>query len=284
MDVIQLGQQCLRRVLVVRGVRSSTEQLAGQQVHHFELEGRGGGPPVLLVHGLGGSASGFAATFFGLARRFRRVHAVDLPGHGLSPPYVGQVALRSQFEVLRAYCRSVLREPALVVGNSLGGAMVIQLASEEPAHVRALALISPAGAQVEKARQALLLESLNVRTVAQAREMTDRLFHRVPWTVRLMASQMRTFYGTPTVRALVSEASSLGHLAPEMLSSLQVPVLLLWGESEKLLPFEGVEYFRAHLPPHARVEVVPGFGHVPQVEEPERVVARLCRFADEERL
>ena len=49
-----------------------------------------------------------------------------------------------------------------------------------------------------------------------------------------------------------------------------MPVLLLWGESEKLLPAERLDYFRAHLPPHAEIHVVERFGHVPQVERPER--------------
>ena len=53
---------------------------------------------------------------------------------------------------------------------------------------------------------------------------------------------------------------------------------------EKLLPPESIDYFRKHLPPHARIDVVPGFGHVPQVERPGEVVRRLVQFADEEHL
>ncbi len=285
MDLLQLAQQGLRRALMARGVGSRWNTVLGQRVHHYVGEGTGRGPPVLLVHGLGGSANGFAQTFFGLARRFRRVHAVDLPGHGLSPlDSGGPVQLRGHLEVLRVFCAQALREPALVVGNSLGGAMVVQLATEGAEHVRALALLSPAGAKVADTRLQETLDALTVRTTAQARAVTDRLFHRVPWTVRLVAGQMRSIYDTPSVRALLAEAPTLPPLAPEVLAALRVPVLLLWGASEKLLPYEGVDYFRAHLPPHARVEVFPECGHVPQVEAPEALVARLCRFADEEGL
>lgn len=285
MDLVQLAQHGLRRLLMARGVESRFDTVAGERVHHYSLAGTGHGPPVLLVHGLGGTANGYAGTFFGLARRFRRVHALDLPGHGLSPlPTGGSVRLHGQFEVLRAFCAAFLREPTLVVGNSLGGAMVIQLANEVPEHVRALALLAPAGARVEEARLRETLEALRVRTPAQARALTQRLFHRVPLGVRLVAGLMRTVYDTPAVRALVAEIPSLAYLQPEQLSRLAVPVLLLWGESERLLASEGVEYFRAHLPAHARVEVVPGFGHVPHVEVPAAVVARLCRFADEQGL
>jgi pimeloyl-ACP methyl ester carboxylesterase len=57
----------------------------------------------------------------------------------------------------------------------------------------------------------------------------------------------------------------------------------LWGKSEKLLPFESVEYFRAHLPRQAGIEIVEGFGHVPQLERPKELVRRLSVFADQAR-
>ena len=59
-----------------------------------------------------------------------------------------------------------------------------------------------------------------------------------------------------------------------------MPTLLLWGAAEKLLPYEGIDWFRAHLPGHAEVEVVRGFGHLPQVERPAQLVQRLVQFAD----
>jgi pimeloyl-ACP methyl ester carboxylesterase len=67
-------------------------------------------------------------------------------------------------------------------------------------------------------------------------------------------------------------------------SKVSAPTLVLWGESEKLLPYEAVQYFRAYLLHHARLEVVKGFGHLPQLERPAEVVERLIRFADEAQL
>jgi hypothetical protein len=56
---------------------------------------------------------------------------------------------------------------------------------------------------------------------------------------------------------------------------------MLWGASEKLLPHEQLDWYRAHLPAGARIEVVPGFGHVPQMERPRELVERLHDFAGE---
>jgi pimeloyl-ACP methyl ester carboxylesterase len=88
-------------------------------------------------------------------------------------------------------------------------------------------------------------------------------------------------YGTPAVHRVFATATADDCIPPEELGTLRMPVLLLWGQSDRLLPADGIDYFRAHLPPHAQVELVQGFGHVPQVERPIQVTRRLIRFADE---
>jgi pimeloyl-ACP methyl ester carboxylesterase len=57
-----------------------------------------------------------------------------------------------------------------------------------------------------------------------------------------------------------------------------MPILFLWGRSEKLLPPSALRYFRDHLPAHAIVEEPHGFGHTPQLEEPARLAARILAF------
>jgi pimeloyl-ACP methyl ester carboxylesterase len=274
--------EAMRRVLVARGVESKVTDVDGQAVHFYQLKGQGKGPPVVLVHGLAGSAGGFSRVLFELASRFSRVLAVDLPGHGFSAEYCkGPVCVRSQFDVLRDWMRQEVGEPAFVVGNSLGGAMSMQLAAECPELVRALALVAPAGAMLEAERLEEVLASFDVKNAAQTRQLTRKLFHKPPVTVLLFAGAMRRLFDTATVRALAAEArATRAYLTPEVLGRLTMPVLLLWGESDKLLPAESLDYFRAHLPPHSEVHLVQGFGHVPQMEQPAELVSHLVRFAD----
>src|SRR5690606_11317547 len=151
-NVLEAVQNVTRAWLQARGVRSRTERMADHEVHHYVLEGTGGGPPVFLVHGLGGSENGYAAILFGLARRFRRIHALDMPGHGLSPEPAVPLTLRAQMDLLHAYARRELPQPALVVGNSLGGALSIQLAAEAPEHVGAGTSTTPAAGPPVRAR------------------------------------------------------------------------------------------------------------------------------------
>jgi pimeloyl-ACP methyl ester carboxylesterase len=281
-DILGGLGEVVRRILVFRGVKSSFVEIGGYRVHHYVLEGTGRGPPILLVHGLGGSANGFYKVLSGLSKRFSRVIALDLPGNGFSPlPEGGALSLLQLFEVLAAFCAQVVRAPAYVVGNSLGGAMSITLAHRHPEHVRALALVAPAGARVPEERLKELFLAMQCETNAQAVALTRRLFHRAPIGALLLSSELRKVYGSPAVRAIFSELRSTDFLEPEVLASVSMPTLLLWGGSEKLLPYEGIDYFRAHLPKTARIDVVPGFGHVPQMERPGELIRHLSTFADQ---
>lgn len=278
----RLFLELVRRELVRKGAVSSVAQVNGHAVHHYRVDGTGTGAPLLYVHGLAGNANAFFRVLLPAAKRFRSVWALDLPGNGFSPlPDGGALTVREQVDVLQRFVAEVIGEPAFVVGNSLGGAMAIGLAAEFPEWVRALGLIAPAGARLEEAKLAELLASLQISSSRDARGLARRLFARPPLMLMVFASMLRQVYATPAVQAVFREAEQYAGLEPQMLGSLQMPVLLLWGGRERLLPQESIEYFRAHLPPHAHVEVVPHFGHVPQVEHAREVVNRLVAFADE---
>ncbi len=282
MDLLKLLHRVVRRALVARGVEASVRSVGGHAVHFYRLAGRGQGAPVVLVHGLAGNANGFARMLLGLAARFSCVYALDLPGNGFSPlPDSGPLSLEGYLAVLHAFCQQVVREPALVVGNSLGGALVLTLAVQHPQDVCALGLLAPAGARLPPERFAELMGRLEVNTACQGLAFTRRLFHRAPVMALLFAPQMPKVHNTPSVRATRAEATLENHLSPEDLARVAVPTLLLWGRSEKLLPAETLAYFRQHLPASARIEVVEAVGHVLQMERPREMVRRLEDFAEE---
>ncbi len=259
--------------------------IRGHSVHHYYLAGKGKGPPIVLVHGLGGNANGFYKVLFALARRFRAVHALDLPGNGFSPlPSSGGLSLQAMVEVLDDFLDDIVKEPCFLVGNSLGGGMVITLAHSRPKKVRALGLVSPAGALCAADRNRALLQSFDVQDTKAARALTRRLFHKAPIGALVLANELRKVYGSHAVRAVLDQIQPTDCIDSSVLGGLQMPTLLIWGGSEKLLPYEGIEYFRAHLPKHADVQVVEGFGHIPQMERPTQLVKRLVDFADQQSL
>jgi pimeloyl-ACP methyl ester carboxylesterase len=282
MDLLETLHSVVRRVLRLRGVKSRVVRLLGHPVHFYRLQGKGKGPPLVLVHGLGGNANGFARVLLGLKPHFSSVYALDLPGNGFSPlPAEGALALAQHLAVLHAFCEEVVKAPALVVGNSLGGALALTLAAKYPGDVCALVLLAPAGARLPEERFRELMRRLDVNTLKQGVAFTRRLFHRAPLSALLFASQMPKVHNTEAVRAIRAQARADDYLSPETLGRVAVPTLLLWGASEKLLPEEMLSYFRAHLPASARIEVMQGVGHVPQMERPRMVVRRLAEFAEQ---
>ncbi len=285
MDLLGTANRAMRRYLVLRGVESHTTRIGALSIHYYQRQGSGLGPPVVLVHGLGSSANAYARMLIPLSRRFRRVYAIDIPGNGFSPvPDGGPVPLREQVTAVVGFIEQIVKEPVFLVGNSLGGAMSLFLAHERADVVRALGLISPAGAKLAPERIEALLKSFRVSSNQDARAITRRLFHRTPMALLLLSSEMRRLYSTPTVQSIVNEVKPSDAVTEDMLRGLPMPTLLLWGRSERLLPYESVDYFRAHLPAHAQVHEVSGFGHIPQVERPSEVAQRLIHFADEHRL
>lgn len=282
MDLLATLQGYVRRRLIAAGVSSGLQRVGGHLVHAYRVRGTGVGPPVVLVHGLGGSANGWVRVLQALGRDFSTVHALDLPGNGFSPlPESGPLTLEQHLEVLHAFCRDVVKEPAFVVGNSLGGALSIVLAATHPEDVLALGLVAPAGGEMTRASMVELMDTLDVRTTGDAVRLTRRLFHRAPLVAILFAPELKKTHATPAVRALRAHAHVHQHIPPEVIAAVRAPTLLLWGASEKLLPHEQLDWYRAHLPPGAQIEVVPGFGHVPQMERPRELVLRLHDFAEE---
>ncbi len=280
MEWLGLANKVIRRTLMATGVTSEVVRIRDADVHFYRAERGGKGPPLLLVHGLGSSANAFFRTMLPLAKHFRSVVAVDLPGNGFSPiPVSGPLTMRQHVEVLSEFRRRMIGEPVFLLGNSLGGGMSLTFALEQPEAVKALALVAPAGARVADERLKGLLQSFHVDDAKQARALANKLFASPPLYMLLFADELRKMVSTDTVKTIVKEVSPADLFTPEQLATLKMPTLLIWGRQEKLLPYEGLDFFRAHLPANAEIHEVKGFGHMPQMESPRAFIERVTKFA-----
>src|SRR5215212_3471605 len=100
-------------------------------------------PPVVLVHGLGGSHLNWVNIAPALARH-RRVVALDLPGFGFTPALGRDTSVNHNAALLSRFIHRVLGERVVLVGNSMGGMVSLLLADRRPEQVVGLALIDPA--------------------------------------------------------------------------------------------------------------------------------------------
>jgi pimeloyl-ACP methyl ester carboxylesterase len=233
----------------------------------------------VLLHGLGGSAASFALLASRLASTSRRVLVLDLPGHGRNRLRKGEEAagLLEQAQALGSALAG-LGEPAVLIGNSLGGALCLHAAVVAPERVRAVVGLSPAGAPLLDADRESVREVFR-GDLRAALEMPSRLYRRPPRLARFFARDLARHFAAAPVQRLLAQVWQHA-LAPEDLARIEQPVLILWGEADGILPASSVEWFRTHLR-NGKVEVLPECGHLPQMEQRALVLARVRRFLAE---
>jgi pimeloyl-ACP methyl ester carboxylesterase len=260
------------------------------------------GEPAVYVHGLGGSSQNFTDVAGLLAGRLD-AQAVDLPGFGYSDPSP-RYSISAFADKLTKYLELDARGPVHLVGNSLGGAIAVRVAALRPDLVRTLTLISPAMPFLNPRRTAqgpvlpLLALPLADRLLAKGmarmtvEEMADGVLAACFGDVTKASPQRRaeaieeirlryTVAHYPkaylgTLRGLVSSflraylpgAGSQWRLA----ARVQAPTLVIGGLNDKLVD-PRVPAQVARVIPDSRLLILPGVGHVAQMEVP-RVVAR----------
>jgi pimeloyl-ACP methyl ester carboxylesterase len=249
----------------------------------------GSGEPLVLVHGVGHTWRGWKPMLPELERRFD-VLAVDLPGHGHSAPLAAGVSSTPE-ALADAVERQMLGagfDSAHLAGNSLGGWISLELARRGRA--RTVTAISPAGLQHarEKDWGAGILRGM--RWLAENAPAPEALL-RNPVTRSLLAgpSMARPWRKDPDELIEESELYSscpglhatlphTFHAQPRGLTTLDVPVLILWGSLDViLLPRQGRRFER--LIPGAELRYVRGAGHVPMADVPELLSETIAEFA-----
>jgi pimeloyl-ACP methyl ester carboxylesterase len=278
-DLLPIVERAARFALHRNGFRSRTVPTPLADVHVYESVGEGSLPTMVVLHGIGSNATAFGRLLMRLRPHVRRVIAPDLPGHGFSGTPVGRVTPEALYQSVRVALDSLIGEPVLLVGNSLGGAMALQHAMECPDKVSALALLSPAGARISDTEWDDLVRSFRIESPAEARALLVRLYHRMPWYMPAFAAGLRATMQRQAVRDILESAKLADLPAPERLGELSMPVLLLWGRSERVMPPSALAYFRQHLPPRTLIEEPTGFGHCPHFDDPARLATRLIDFA-----
>lgn len=257
--------------LLAQGADSWTSQLAGHRVHRYAFRGTGSGAPIVLLHGLGGSASSMAPLVPGLVDLASRIVLLELPGHGRSPQAAGGPLSAREYGAIAVACVEELKREhgggrVSLAGNSLGGALALFVAHERGELVSGVVGLNPAGAEMSEEAMRILPRRF-ADPEAGAAAMARLLFHRTPLLFWLVARDFARGWETPTVQRVLDDAraGSARSLGPDVLTNIRAPVLILWGAEDRLLPLSSADDFRRNIP-GAVVELIPGCGHIPQVE------------------
>jgi pimeloyl-ACP methyl ester carboxylesterase len=253
--------------------------LAGYGTRVLELEGDG--PPLLLLHGYADSADTWRLLLDRLGRAGRRAIAIDLPGFGAADPLADGPML-PQYDAVAAAALTYLEEPAVVVGNSLGGTTALRTAERlGPDRLAGTIAVAPAGLDMAPwfgiiESEPLLRALLAVPVPVPSRivqETIGRVYRSLAFRDQgaVEAGVVRAFTSHHRDRAAVSRFLALGRrLLPELhgpfsLADIDGPLLVVWGERDRMVMATGAEKILSEVP-HARLEVFEGCGHCPQLE------------------
>jgi len=278
--VIPLLERLGRAALRSRGVGARFVETPLGRVYVYDGRGKGALPTVVLLHGMGASATPFAPLVARLLPHVRRIVAPDYPGHGFSSEPSAAVTPEALFDAMTIALDGLLDEPAIVVGNSLGGALALHYAIKRPDRVAGVVLLSPAGARSTEDEWRAIVASFDLRSRSDVMAFLGRAYHRVPLVAHLIAHEFAdATMNRRAVRQIIAGATNDPAHDPAALSALRMPLLLVWGRSERLLPESHFDYYRDALPAHAILERPEGLGHVPQADSPRWVAERILAFA-----
>jgi len=247
----------------------------------------GDGDPLVLVHGVATSRLIWRHVTGPLAAGGRRVVTVDVPGFGESDPAGPGFELE---DVADALVDGLAIERFDLVGHSLGGAVAVAAAARHADRVNRLILVSPAGLAPRAQGLAAALGAAAELAVHARRALGH------PWVEH--AAARRAMFGTTVADAgrldpddarMLLEASdgarrigdgvrqALEADLRDDLAAAPMPVGLIWGCADRVVPFGGLDALR-ELRPDMAVETLDGTGHIPQVEDPAAFVAALQRL------
>jgi pimeloyl-ACP methyl ester carboxylesterase len=277
-------------------------------VHYVDFGGLASGPAVVLVHGLGGSHLNWDL-FAPLLTGHARVWALDLPGFGRSEPGARKASVSANARALDRFLAEVVGEPVVLVGNSMGGMLSILATGNRPEAVTGLVLLDPAVPGPRRATDPLVALMFAIyaiplvgERVMRRRRTRQSELARVRETLTLVGVDPDSI--PPEVidrsvtllqeredvegmdRAFLAAARSLLRLLVDprsyrkAMASIRVPVLLVHGDRDRLVPVAAARDI-AHRHPDWRYLEMADVGHVPQLQEPEKLAAEVLGWLDD---
>jgi pimeloyl-ACP methyl ester carboxylesterase len=277
-------------------------------LHYVEWDGPAQGPTFVLVHGLGGSHINWFSVAPGLAER-GRVLALDLAGFGRTPPEGRRSTIGANRRLLHRFIEATGVGPAILIGNSMGGAISAIEAADEPEVVAGLVLVDAAlpraSGATPDARVAAVFATYLVPGVGERFMRTrqralgpEGLVHETmrlctvdpsridPAVIEAHVALGRERLEMPWANKAFLEAarSLLRRLARrerffEALKRISCPTLIIQGAQDRLVPLAAARAVAA-LRQEWTFEVFDDVGHIPQLEVPERWLSTVRGWLD----
>ncbi len=276
---IDLLHQRIRRRYERFGFRSRSLTLDQSSLHYYERPGTDRVRTLILVHGLGTSASTWIHVIPRLDPSWT-ILAPDLPGFGFSTLPEG----KSYFdfdELLRAltiFLDRTARQPFVLLGHSLGGWLAAKYAAHHQQNVRRLILVDNAGILHDQTFE--LGQAFDLRTLGDVRRLLAKIWVRYPWYFKPFYPAILHDLRKRSVSEFVRSVREENFLNAD-LRLLRRKLNIVWGRGDRLVTAKSVQMMKTEIP-SATVDYIERCGHVPQLENPREFLSVLSNILQQE--
>jgi len=250
----------------------------------IQEKGPADGVPVVLFHGTAAWSELWRRTADALAAAGLRVIALDLPPFGFSDR-PGTYTREAQAARVESVLRQLGAAPAIIVGHSFGAGAATEFVMRHPQRARALVLVDAAlGLTAPPADVPLLAQPKWVREILVSVTITNPLATKmllqslIARKERALPEYVEILQRPTTLRGSTSDIADWLHYFigddraamsadRAAYAKLKMPVTILWGDQDTVTPLDQARDIAA-LTPHATLTVLPGLGHIPQIEDP----------------
>lgn len=263
--------------------------------HDVVYRRAGSGEAVVLIHGLAGSSRTWKDVMPGLART-HDVVAPDLLGHGNSAKPMGDYSLGAHASGLRDLLVTLGIGAATLVGHSFGGGVAMQVAYQHPEVCDRLVLVDSGGLGREVS-WLLRLGTLPLAEYAMPLVFSRRLADRGTDLSRILSRRglrsprlgelWRSYSSLAgaedrkafvrTIRTVIDTGGQTVSALDRLYMASHVPTMIMWGENDHIIPVAHAHVAHETIA-GSRLEILPGVGHFPHVEAPERFLDVLLAF------
>lgn len=259
---------------------------------HVRDQGVRNGRALVLIHGSNASLHTWEPWVTRLQSEYRII-TLDLPGHGLTGTNPnGRYDMESYVDVVDQVMQQLGVPHAILAGNSMGGGVSWNYALSHPEKVDALVLVDAAGAPSAKSRNMPI--GFRIARMPGVRALAEVITPRSMFEASLKTSVYDPGFATPQMvdrywelnRYPGNRAATLARFAqmtqaraatPARLAAIKVPVLIMWGQEDNLIPVAAAQWFHKALPT-SQLIIYPKVGHIPMEEIPDQSAEDVKRW------
>ena len=254
----------------------------GAKIRYLEA-GDPSKPTVILLHGLGGNADGWAFNIPALAANYH-VIAPDQVGFGKSDKPMIAYRVETYVDFLDKFMSELKIEKASLAGNSMGGWISALYALKNPTKVEKIVLVDAAGFAPPKNFDVNFLNNLNPSTREGTKALVKLIFANPALTTDAAVDQFITMLIAAgdgyTIQTLIESIKRGEGYLDGKAQNIKQPTLIIWGKQDGLVTLDNGERFDREIP-NSTLIVFDQAGHVPQIEKAQEFNAAVLKFLAE---